>query len=197
MGKGKDRAMDRDWLNVSWKMLLVRGVIAIVFGIIAIAWPIETAIAFALLWGIWALVDGIGSLVQAFQPGATTGSRLLLIVMGVIALVAAFFAILSPGVAAVTLTWILGIWLIVRGVFELAGAFAASTSTPRWLLVLSALIDIVLGILFAANPGKGAVGIAVVLGIVAIAWGAAFIAAGFVMRKHFDDFTGPDALPTA
>jgi uncharacterized membrane protein HdeD (DUF308 family) len=187
--------MDRDWLNTSWKMLIVRGVIAIIFGIIAIAWPIETAIAFALLWGIWALMDGIGSLVQAFQPGSTTGTRALLIVMGVIALIAAFFAILSPGVAAVTLTWILGIWLIVRGVFELAGAFAASTSTPRWLLILSAGIDILLGILFAANPGKGAVGIAVVLGIVAIAWGAAFIAAGFVVRKYADTI-GPGAVHT-
>ncbi|WP_414673097.1 DUF308 domain-containing protein, partial [Kribbella sp.] len=46
-------------------MLLVRGALGIVFGILAIAWPISTAIAFALLWGIWALTDGIGSIAQA------------------------------------------------------------------------------------------------------------------------------------
>ncbi len=62
---------------------------------------------------------------------------------------------------------------------------------------MSAVIDILLGILFAANPGKSVVGIAVVLGIVAVCWGIAFIAAGFVMRSHRDDFTGPDALRAA
>jgi len=77
--------MDRDWLTLGWKMLLVRGAIGIVFGILAIVWPIETAIAFALLWGIWALADGIGSIVQAFQP-ESKGNRVWLVVLGVIAL---------------------------------------------------------------------------------------------------------------
>ena len=116
--------MERDWYAVGWKMLLFRGVLGILFGILAIAWPIETAIAFALLWGIWALADGVGSIVQAFQPDAK--GRVWLVLMGLIALIAAFFAIFSPGVAAVTLTWILGIWLIVRGVFEIVGAFTSS-----------------------------------------------------------------------
>ena len=67
--------MERDWYAVGWKMLLFRGVLGIVFGILAIAWPIETAIAFALLWGIWALADGVGSIVQAFQPERRAGSK--------------------------------------------------------------------------------------------------------------------------
>ena len=52
--------MDRDWFAVGWKMLVVRGVIGMVFGILAIVWPLETATALALLWGFWALFDGIG-----------------------------------------------------------------------------------------------------------------------------------------
>ncbi|GAA1694521.1 HdeD family acid-resistance protein [Kribbella yunnanensis] len=174
--------MERDWLTAGWKMLLVRGVIGIVFGILAIAWPVSTAITLALLWGFWALTDGIGALVQAFRPEAR-GSRVLLVALGVIALVAAFFAITSPGMTATTLTWILGIWLIVRGVFELAGAFSSNHVMPRWLLVLSAALSILLGILFAANPGAGAVGIAVVLGVTALIWGAAFITAGLAVRR--------------
>ena len=62
--------MERDWFTLGWKMLLVRGAIGIVFGILAIAWPISTAIALALLWGIWALVDGIGSIVQTLSRPA-------------------------------------------------------------------------------------------------------------------------------
>ncbi|HET6293408.1 MAG TPA: HdeD family acid-resistance protein [Kribbella sp.] len=175
--------MERDWLRTSWKMLVVRGVIAIVFGILAIVWPISTAIALALLWGFWALMDGIGSLAHAFQPEAK-GSRLWLVFFGVIALVAAFFAIFSPAVTAVTLTWILGIWLIVRGVFEAFGAFSSHLRTPRWLLLLSAALSILLGILFAANPGAGAVGIAVWLGVTALVWGAAFVVMGLSLRRE-------------
>jgi len=180
--------MELDGLTVSWKMLVARGVIAIVFGILAIAWPISTAIALALLWGFWALMDGIGSLVQAFQPEARGRSRLWLVLIGVVALVAAFFAIFSPAVTAVTLTWILGIWLIVRGLFEVVGAFGSSLMTPRWLLLLSAALSILLGILFVANPGGAAVGIAVFLGITALVWGAVFVVMGLAIRR---DQAGP------
>ena len=121
--------MERDWFTLGWKMLLVRGAIGIVFGILAIAWPISTAIALALLWGIWALVDGIGSIVQAFQR-ESRGSRVWLVLLGVIAILAGCFAITSPGMAAKTLTWILGIWLIIRGVFELFGAFSTCATRP-------------------------------------------------------------------
>lgn len=174
--------MERDWLTLGWKMLLVRGAIGIVFGILAIVWPIETAVALALLWGFWALVDGIGSIAQAFQP-ESRGSRLWLVVLGVIALVAAFFAITSPGLTAKALTWILGIWLIIRGVFELAGAFSSQKVMPRWLLVVSGLLSLLIGILFAANPGAGAVSIAVLLGITALIWGVVLIAVGLSVRR--------------
>ncbi|MEV8378167.1 HdeD family acid-resistance protein [Kribbella sp. NPDC056861] len=185
--------MVRDWMTVGWKLLIVRGAIGIVFGILAIVWPISTAIALALLWGFWALMDGIGSLTQAFRPGAQ--GRLWLIVLGVIALIAAYFAIFSPAVTAVTLTWILGIWLIVRGVFEAVGAFTTDHLTPRWFLVLSAALSVLLGVLFAANPGKAAVGIAVVLGVVALLWGAAFLVAGLAVRRLLADAVGTSQMP--
>jgi uncharacterized membrane protein HdeD (DUF308 family) len=173
--------MERDWLNTGWKVLLVRGVIAILFGIVAIAWPTSTAIALALLWGFWALFDGVGSLVQAFQP-ESRGSRVWLVIMGLVALVAAFFAIFSPAVTAVALTWILGIWLIVRGVFEAIGAFSSSLLLPRWLLLLGAALSLLLGALFVANPGRAAVAIAVWLGITAIIWGGVFVAMAIAIR---------------
>lgn len=175
--------MPQDWLNIGWKILMLRGVMAIIFGFIAILAPITAAIAFVLLWGIWALADGIGSFVQAFQNDGER-SRWLHILMGVISLAAAFVAITSPGLTAVTLTWILGIWLLIRGAFEFAGAFGATIAGPRWLLFLGAVLDVVLGLLFILNPGRSAVALAVVLGITAVAWGAVFLTAGFLMRKE-------------
>ncbi|TCC31464.1 HdeD family acid-resistance protein [Kribbella sindirgiensis] len=187
--------MERDWLTLGWKMLLVRGAIGIVFGILAIAWPISTAIALALLWGFWALTDGIGSIAQAFQPEAK-GSRLFLVTLGVIALIAAFFAITSPGMTAKTLTWILGIWLIIRGIFEFAGAFSSHQMMPRWLLLLSGLLSIFIGVLFAANPGAGAVTVATLLGVTAIVWGAVLIGVGLSVRRALPQPGASQSDPT-
>jgi uncharacterized membrane protein HdeD (DUF308 family) len=182
--------MERDWLNVGWKMLLVRGVIAVLFGIVAIAWPISTAIALALLWGFWALFDGIGSLVQAFQP-ESRGGRVWLVIMGLVALVAAFFAIFSPAMTAVALTWILGIWLIVRGVFEAIGAFSSSSQLPRWLLLVGAALSLILGLLFVFNPGRAVVAIAVWLGVAAIIWGGVFVAMAIAIRHDLTSLEHP------
>ncbi|MFC5175733.1 HdeD family acid-resistance protein [Nocardioides taihuensis] len=190
--------MVRDWMTMSWKGLLLRGAIAVVFGIVAIAAPVAAALAFALLWGIWALADGIGAFVQAFSKdvvgmnadgtavmgGRSGGEKALLIVLGLIGVVAGLLAITSPGLAAVALTWILGIWLIVRGIFELVGAFSASAAGARGLLILGAVVDFLLGILFVANPGKSVVGIAVFLGILAIIWGIVMFVIAFMIRKQ-------------
>jgi uncharacterized membrane protein HdeD (DUF308 family) len=188
-------AMTHDWLNLSWKMLMVRGGLAIVLGIVAMAWPGVAIATLLIIFGVWALVDGVGSFAQAFEKGTPTSARILLLVMGVVALIVAFFAIFSPAVAAVTLTWILGIWLIVRGAFEVFAAFSATRDAPRWLLLVTAAVDVVLGVLFVANPGSSAVAIAWVLGLVAIVWGIAFLATGFIVRR--DEHGAAAAPPVA
>jgi uncharacterized membrane protein HdeD (DUF308 family) len=182
----RETAMEKNWLDGTWKTLVVRGVLALVFGVVAIAWPTSTAIALAVVWGFWALADGIGNLVQAVRPGPAS-ARLAFAAMGVIALVAAFFAIFSPSVTAVALTWILGIWLILRGVMELALSFSDSRPAPRGMMLLGAALDFVLGVLFVTNPGASVVGIAVLIGIMALAWGAVFVTIGLMLRKHAGD----------
>jgi uncharacterized membrane protein HdeD (DUF308 family) len=176
-------------LELGWKVLLVRGAMAVVFGIVAMAWPLETAIALALLWGIWALADGIGALAQAFWPGTRSGSRWLPAALGAGAVVVGLLAITSPAITAVALTWILGIWLVARGCLELAyAAFSRAAvsraAVPRGLMVVVGVVDLVLGVLFAANPGKSAVGIAFALGLIALVWGLAFVALGLWLRQH-------------
>ena len=175
--------MPKDLITATWKVLLLRGAVAIVLGIVLIAWPESTIVVLVVLWGVWALIDGIGLGAQAFAPGTGTGQRVFFGVMALIAVVVAFLALTRPGMTAAALTWVLGIWLIVRGAFELVGAFTATTSTPRWLLLLGAGIDLVLGFLFVANPGTSAVAIAVVLGIAAVAWGVVFVALALLARS--------------
>jgi uncharacterized membrane protein HdeD (DUF308 family) len=188
--------MDEEWLGAGWKALVARGAVALVFGVLAMVWPLETATALALLWGIWAIADGVGSLAQGFWPGSGSGPRWLLLAMGLIALLAGIFAVTSPALTATALTWILGIWLIARGLFELGFAAMSHTTVPRGMLALVGVIDLVLGVLFAANPGKGAVGIAFVLGLVAAIWGVAFLAIGlWVRHEQAGGYAGPAGGP--
>ena len=172
----------KDFLTWSWTVLVVQGVVAVILGVVALVWPAITLIALVFLWGIWALVDGIAMGAAAFRPGPT-GRRILFGIMAVLGIVAAFFAFFRPGLTAVALTWILGLWLIVRGVFELVGAFSSTLPAPRWLIVLGGLIDLVLGILFVANPGTGVVTIIWVVGVLAIVWGIVFVVLGLMVRK--------------
>ena len=190
--------MPKDLLTAAWKLLLLRGVIGIVLGIILVAWPEVTIVVLMVLVGIWALIDGIGLAAQVFDKGAGTGQRVLFGVMALIALVVAMVAIFRPGLAASAVTWFIGIWLLVRGLFELVGAFSSTIAAPRWLLVLGALLDLVLGWLFVSNPGNSAKAVAVVIGILAIAWGVVFVVLALAARSATKDL--PDdvsSLPPA
>jgi len=189
--------MTTDWLQLSWKILLLRGVLGVAFGVAVMVWPIETVTVLVVLWGCWALVDGIGAFAQAFGPGTPGGARVLLGAMGLVALVVAVFAIFRPIETATALTWILGIWLVVRGGFELAGAFSASRTTSRGLILLGAAVDLLLGILFVLNPGSAAVGIAWVLGLVALLWGVIFLVTGFLVRREAGSAPAPGPVAPA
>jgi len=178
--------MKDEWLSWTWKVLVTRGLLGLALGVVALVWPGETAAAFVVLWGFWALVDGIGSLVEGFTTRAE-GPRWLQVAMGLVSLVVAFFAIFSPAMTASALTLLLGVWLIVRGVSEFAAAALGRSGRGRGLLVAGGAVDLLLGVLFVANPGRAAVGITVVLGLVAILWGVVFIVIGLVVRKQLRD----------
>lgn len=174
--------MDRDWMSRSATSLLVRGLVGVVFGVLAMVWPRSTALALIVLWGCWALADGLVSLGTAFTSRGA-GGRVWLVLIGLLSLVVAFFAVTSPGVTAVALTWILGVWLVVRGLFELAGAFSAGTSANRWVLIAIGLLDGLIGVLLMANPGHAALGIAFLIGLLAFVWGLVFLGLAFLVWR--------------
>lgn len=173
--------MEKNWLDDNWVWLLVRGVIAILFGIMAMVWPGITAIALAVLWGIWALIDGVVNLAAAFQAGAT--GKGWKIFYGVVSVIAGLVAIIHPFDAALVLTWILGIWFIVTAIFQGVGAFSSTRTQPRWMLLVTAVLSLVIGILFVARPGVGILSIVLWVGIVAIIWGIFLIIAAFAARR--------------
>jgi uncharacterized membrane protein HdeD (DUF308 family) len=185
--------VEKNWLDDNWGWLLARGIIAILFGIMAMVWPGITAVALAVLWGCWALVDGVVNLVAGFQKGAA--GKAWKIFFGVISILAGLVAIVHPFDAALVLTWILGIWFIVAAIFQGVGAFSSTRTQPRWMLLVSAVLSLLIGILFVARPGTGVLSIVLWLGIVAIIWGIFLIFAAFAARRLGKDMDAAAAAP--
>lgn len=170
-----------DFLNLPWKILLTQGVIAAVFGVVAMVWPEPTTITFVVIWGVWAFLDGVSALMVAASV-KSTGARVLYGCLGVIGLIAAGFAVLRPIDTVSALTWILGIWLIARGAIEVVAILLGRRDGMLLLGLAGAALSVAAGVLFAANPGAAAVSIAWLLGLIALLWGVVFVIAALVVR---------------
>lgn len=171
-----------DWMSLRWTALVTRGLAGVVFGVVAMAWPEETVLVVVVLWGCWALVDGILALGAAWSsPGAA--AKVLLLLTGVVALAVAVFAIARPGVAAVTITWVLGAWLLLRGLLEVVEGFGAQGNL-RWMLMVTGVLDGLIGALFLANPGSAALSVTVLLGLLALLWGCAAVVMALLLRNE-------------
>ena len=116
-------------------VLIVSGVLALIFGIVAMVWPVGAAISMVIIWASYALVDGISALVLAFRPEGKEGKGFL-IFSGIMGIIAGLVGLFMPVSSAVALAWVLGIWLLARGILEIGAAFGHERATPRWLLVV-------------------------------------------------------------
>lgn len=158
----------------NWWLLLLRGIAAILFGVLAFVWPGITLISLTFLWGAYALVDGAVSLWAAISgTGSDKASRWWLAVVGVAGILAGLLAFLAPGITALVLLMFIAGWAIVIGIFEIIGAVRLRKEIEgEWLLALSGVLAILFGIALIAVPGAGLLsmiwligGFAIVVGI--------------------------------
>lgn len=173
-----------DLLAERWWAILLRGLFAIVFGIIALAWPGITLLALVFLWGIYAVVDGVMDLAGAFGSGERAGgNRWLLALMGVLGIGAGIVAFVWPGITAVVLLWVIAVWAIVTGIVEVVAAIRLRKEMEGELwLGLSGVLSVALGVILLAQPATGALALVVWIGILGIAWGIALVILAFRVR---------------
>ncbi|WP_143014750.1 HdeD family acid-resistance protein [Glycomyces harbinensis] len=153
----------------NWAWVLVRGIFTIVFGALAVFWPEITLLAMVILFGAYAIVDGVTAIAMGLRRSSGRG---FLIFMGALGVVAGLVALFWPGITALALLYIIAFWAIVIGVGSIVSGFGLSRDAGgRWLFILSGLAGIVLGVLLLAKPGDGAVALVVTIGFFAIIWG--------------------------
>lgn len=171
-----------------WWQILVRGIIALIFGIVVLAWPTAALIIFALLFGAFVFVDGIFTLVAAVNYKAGGGRRVWLYVAGIAGILVGLIIFLLPVVAIpmliLILVYLIAAWALVTGVMELVYAFQANQDTAiRWMFAISGILSIILGILMLLKPLIGALVIAVVVGAYAVLAGILLIILSFRLRS--------------
>src|SRR2546430_4873241 len=134
-------------------LLALRGVIAIAFGVLAIAWPGLTVVVLALLFGAYVLVDGVVTLVGAFRRREDAPRLLARILIGLLGVAAGLVALLWPDITALVLVILVGAWAVVTGIL---GIVAAAQLSGGWLLIVVGVASLIAGVLIMLNPRAGA-----------------------------------------
>ncbi|NKZ05186.1 HdeD family acid-resistance protein [Actinomadura latina] len=166
-----------------WWVLALRGAFAILFGIVAWAWPGITVWALVLLFGAYALADGVIAVTQAIR-GATGGPRGLLMLVGFAGIALGIAALVWPGITAFVLLMLIAAWAVATGVLEIVVALAMHRELRgEWAYVLTGAISVLFGILLFTWPVSGAIAVVWLIGLLAILSGAAMLGAAFRLRR--------------
>jgi uncharacterized membrane protein HdeD (DUF308 family) len=166
-------------------LLIIRGIVGVVFGLVAFAWPGITIAALVVIFGAYAIIDGVTNLMIGFTRRTERGRAWLHAIQGIVGIAAGVLTFMWPGITALVLVLFIASWAIVTGIFEIIAAIRLRREiTGEWMLVLSGLLSVAFGVLVFAFPGAGAVGIAWVLGAYAMAAGVILIALGVRLRAR-------------
>src|ERR1700681_2911539 len=164
-------------------LLLIRGLVGVAIGILAVAWAGLTIAVLVSVFGLYAILDGITNLVLGLTRSHGQGRSWAHAFQGVVGILAGGLTFLWPGVTALALVCFIGAWAIVTGTFEIIAAIRLRRYIKgEWLLMLSGAMSLLFGGLVLAFPGVGAVSIAWLLGIYATADGLVLITLGLRMR---------------
>jgi uncharacterized membrane protein HdeD (DUF308 family) len=167
----------------NWWAFVLRGVVAILFGIAAWFWPGLTARVLVTLFGAYALVDGLLAIVAgiaARDENQRWWAQVLRGIAGVILGVAVF---VWPGVTALILLYIIAAWALATGVLEIIAAVQLRQLVANeWLLALGGLASVLFGLLLFVFPGEGALGLLGLISLYAVLFGVLLIALGIRLR---------------
>ena len=168
-----------------WWLLLLRGLVAIAFGVVAFVWPGLTLVALTLVWGAYALADGILALWTALAAtGGETAKRWWLALGGVVGIAAGLVAFFYTGMTALVLLMFIAAWAIIIGVMLIWGALELhKILDDAWLIGLNGALAVAFGVLLVASPGAGALAVVWMIGWFAVVFGILHIALAFRLRR--------------
>ena len=175
----------RAHLKREWKWVALRGVAALVFGFLAIIWPLAAVWSLALLWGAFALADGVFALMAGWRLHKRGARWWPYLLFGVIGILAGFLTLVWPAITAIVLIYIVGFWALFGGISQIAAAIRLRKDIEgEWLLALAGVFSAIFGLLILFRPlPEGVLAIAWLVGFFAIVIGILQLMLAFKVRK--------------
>lgn len=166
----------------NWWLVVLRGVLAIIFGVMALVWPLPTLEALVILFGAYVLVDGIFELISAIS-GREEEQWWLGLLEGVLGIAAGILTFLWPNVTGLVLLYFIAAWAILTGVLAIFSAIRLRREIEgEWFLGLSGLLSVIFGVLLFFFPTGGAVAVIWLIGSYAILFGVLLVILGLRLR---------------
>jgi uncharacterized membrane protein HdeD (DUF308 family) len=168
-------------ISGTWRAMVLRGIVAVLFGLAALFWPGLTLFVLLVCFGVYALVDGLLAIVAGIR--ASGGRRWLLLAEGTLGLLAGLVVLFWPGQTALVLVYVISAWAIFTGLLKVLMAVAFRREIENgWLMILGGLLSVLFGIVLGAMPGAGLVTLVWLVGIYALILGVALVVLGFLDR---------------
>jgi uncharacterized membrane protein HdeD (DUF308 family) len=176
--------VDVDTLVRNWWVVLLRGLAGIIFGIITFIWPGISLAALVLVFGAYALVDGVLAIISAIRWRGEVDRWWVLLLEGLAGVAAGIVTFIWPGISALALIYVIAAWALVTGVLEIAAAIRLrKIITGEWLLALIGIVSLALGVMLALFPDPGALALVIGIGAYAMATGVLLVVLAIRLRS--------------
>src|ERR1700716_3017755 len=182
----------------NWWLFTLRGILAIVFGLLALIFPGPTMLSLVILFSAYMLVDGVFGIIAAVRAIRRKEDRWgLLIFEGLLNIAVGILAFLWPGITVVAFVWLIAAWAIVSGGLMTAAGFRLNIERGRWWLVLGGLLSLAYGVLLIITPLIGAIVLTWWLGAHALVFGIALVIFSFKLRSRQHERVNSTVVGTA
>jgi len=169
-------------LAANWWALALRGLVAVLFGLLTFFLPGITLVTLVLLFGAYALADGVFNVIAFFRVAS---HQWALLIEGVIGILAGILTFAWPAITAIVLLYVIAFWAILTGVFEIvAGIRLRKVIANEWLLLVMGILSFLFGLLILFAPGVGALAIVLWIAAYALVFGIFLLALAFRLRGH-------------
>jgi uncharacterized membrane protein HdeD (DUF308 family) len=175
--------MENTWTR-NWWALALRGAAAILFGLLAFLWPDLTLAALVLLFGAYALWDGVFALFSGIRQRGKDQRWWVMVIRGLVGIAAGILTFLWPEMTALALVYFIASWAVVTGVLEIVTAIELRKEIQgEWLLVFSGVLSVIVGVAMIFLPGAGALALVWLIASYAIALGILMLVLAFRLRS--------------
>ncbi|WP_100124168.1 HdeD family acid-resistance protein [Snodgrassella alvi] len=173
-----------DLLSENWWIVLIRGIAALIFGLLTWFYPFISILVMMMFFGVYALIDGVMGIVISINGRRTHQDWWLMLIWGIVSILAGMVTFFVPGITWLVLIAFIAIWALVSGVLQIIAAIRLRKSIhgEGWMIV-AGILSVLMGIILLVNPLQGGIALTWVIGVYAALFGVVNIALAFRVRR--------------